>query len=278
MSIIFESHDNYLDIFNSITYYTDRNTHINIQTNKKLLVLDIDNTLLCCPDGFDHDVFYSWQLSEIVNNSNDNHNNNNSFFSDKERLLDFMYDMWLNVDYELCDDNINKILHKLKNEYNYDILFLTARHVISEDSLRKILNKTGLSELLTIDLIDDYIDKDNDVYHICGIIYTGGKNKGEVLKSHINMIENNWQKIKNMQLNEKQLNEKKLNIFNDIVFIDDSILNLHRMTNNMNKVKCILYTGSFVFDLNDEWKNNASNKYIDYVKKIVNSYDNKTIG
>jgi hypothetical protein len=264
MSIIFESHDKYSQILNSIIDYTeikdkDNNIEYNASTDNKqnkninnLLVLDIDNTLLRCPNNFDHDVFYVWQLQEIFENGP------YRFFKNKDRLLDFMYDMWLNVNYILCEETILTTLNKLKDEYNYEIIFLTARHVVSECSLRKMLITTQLSNLLSTHLTDDYIDNsdNSDVYNICGVLYTGGKNKGEVLQKHLSIIANNNNNV----------------YINNIVFVDDSISNLHKMITNVNNIKCILYTGSFIFNLDNEWKNDASNSYFDYVKKILDNY------
>lgn len=209
--------------------------------NKTLLVLDIDNTLIKPKTNLGSDQFFDWQMSEIDKNGD------LKLAPNKDKLLELMITLWMRIDYELCEENINNLLLKLKELYNINILLLTSRDKRSYVSLLKNFNKLKLIDVVC-DTRDEHLNV-NNIYYKKGIIFCSGLDKGICLQIIINRLNLYYEKI---------------------LFIDDKLSNLENVYCKFKKIDCILYEGCK--DQVDHFYANSKEKvlkeYLDFMRDI----------
>lgn len=228
-------------IYRAFLNWEDIIKNINIYNNS-LLVIDIDNTLIKTKTDLGSDQFFDWQMKEISNDGS------LRLASSKENLLKIMYKLWNYVQYELCDENIPDLLKGIKDVYNIDIILLTSRNDICNETLIKVLINLNIYKLLNNNQLNrvNY----NGIIYKNGIIYCNGKDKGLCLKLILNSIRISFSKI---------------------IFIDDKFKNLVDVKNVFINTDCILYNGcNYIVDkfLNSS-KEEVLNEYLLFLQNEI---------
>lgn len=205
---------------------------------KKILVLDIDNTILKTKTFLGSDQWYSWQ-SQLITTQH-----KLAIAENHQQLNQIINHMYLYLNYELCDSRTPEILSAFKHN-NFGVILLTARgnqgHLHLINSLQKLHISKYLSNTFTSFNYSNSIFKD-------GIIYCNGGHKGDILRSFFE--QNNYHP-------------------EQILFVDDKLKNLHHVQESLPQTQIFLCTNQDdnIKLFNQSNKKEVIQEYSQYLQK-----------
>ncbi len=207
----------------------------------KLLVLDIDNTILKSKSLLGSDQWYTWQSVLIKEKSSQ------AVAKNMKHLNKIINDMFCYLQYELCESDLSTTLSQFKKN-NVEIILLTARGNKCHQNLRDTLLEFGVSQYLNTSF--SFISSKSISYQD-GIIYCSGNHKGKILKSFL---------------------QQNQYIPNQIVFVDDKPKNLEKVLEIIPQTQVFICTNQYeniwLFSQSD--KDKVTQEYENYLKKYCN--------
>lgn len=212
-------------------------TFISFNDFKKVLVLDIDNTILKTKTFLGSDQWYSWQ-SELIKT-----HNKLAIAENLSQLNQIINQMYSYLNYELCQSETPKILSEFKKN-NFEIILLTARGDQGHHHLNSSLRDLNISKYLKKTFI--FLGHSTAIFKD-GIIYCNGGHKGDILSSFFE--QNNY--------NPEQ-----------ILFVDDKLKNLNHVQESLPQTHTFLYThqDNNIKLFNQSDKQEVINEYYTYLK------------
>lgn len=210
-------------------------------SQQKLLVLDIDNTILKSKSLLGSDQWYTWQSVLIKEKSSQ------AVAKNMKHLNKIINDMFCYLQYELCESDLPNTLSQFKKN-NVEVILLTARGNKCHQSLKDTLLELGVSQYLNTSFS---FSSSNSTSYQDGIIYCSGGHKGKILKS---LLEQN-------KFQPEQ-----------IVFVDDKLWNLKRVQKIIPQTQVFICTNQYenVWLFSQSDKSKVTQEYENYLKQYCN--------
>lgn len=226
----------------------------NLNTSSKYLIfIDIDNTLITPTTDLGSDHFFDWQIDLIQKNDSQ------ALANSIPNMLKILFQLWENINYRLCDNEINWVFENLIKEEKLDIVLCTARSIETQNITFQSLEQFNITQYLSAKLVDNIWNETNTLNFKIkdGIIYCDGKNKGQIIESLI-----------------KNINKS----YNYIILIDDKLSNLKKFIeyNSGPNIIAIHYTGmeNIVNEFRQKSKNLVLFEYEQFLKNKNNNICN----
>lgn len=206
-------------------------------TQRNILVLDIDNTILKTETHLGSDQWYTWQYDLIKEKSP------LAIAHTIPELNQILNNIYKGLKYQLCEEDLPLTLSLFKR-YGIEIILLTARDNQGHQNLLKNLQRLNIYQYLLTSVNNPPSSFKN------GIIYCNGGHKGKILQLFIQQ-----QSYKNPV---------------QIIFVDDKVKNLEHVKECFSNSYLFLMTNQY-HEIESFNKSRKENVIMEYNQYLLNS-------